>query len=204
MKNTILKFKNNKTCKIAFNIILILILLIYGFIMIGPRFSYEIPQVKILKNHPGDLIHSILRLAVLIFLIFYIKKCKEKIFKIIFSSILVIFIPLFTICRFGDMICHDEETLQKIDISKTESLENIYYPTETGFMQIVYKKKIIGTIYCQKVIYSIDYSDEKLEEIKIAINDYYDEIKDKKFGLCGAKLEYKRANYKNGKLVIEE
>ena len=183
----------NKKHIIFLNIAIIIILLIYGFIVIAPLFN--MPMVRILKNYSGDLIHYLLRLAVLIFLIVCIVKCKVKVFKIIFSIMLLIFTNVFFIRLLADSMIHDEATLQKMDISKTESLESIYYPTEPGFIEIVYKKKIVGSLYCQKVIYSIDYKDKKIEEINIPLSEYYNEIKNENFGLCGFHLNYKNEVY---------
>ncbi len=187
--------KENKNYRIILNIIVIIFLLVYGFIVIAPLF--DMPMVRILKNFTGDLIHYLLRLTVLIFLIIYIIKCKEEVFKIIFSIILLSLTSIFIIRLIADSVIHDEATLQKIDISKTESLESVYYPDESGFVEVVYKKKIIGTLYCQKTIYSISYGDKELDDINIPLEKYYNEIKDKKFGLCGSKLEHKHANYEN-------
>lgn len=187
--------KENKNRGIVWNVIIIIFLLTYGFIVIAPLF--DMPMVRILKNFTGDLMHYLLRLAVLIFLIIYIIKCKEKVFKIIFFIILLSLTSIFIIRLLADSVMHDETTLQKIDISKTESLESVYYPDEPGFVEVVYKKKIIGTVYCQKIIYSISYGDVKLENISIPLEKYYNEIKKKKLGLCGLKLEHKNTNYEN-------
>ncbi len=187
--------RSKKIKRIVLNIIVIIVLFVYGFIVIAPLF--DMPMVRILKNFTGDLIHYLLRLTVLIFLIIYIIKCKEEVFKIIFSIILLSLTSIFIIRLIADSVIHDEATLQKIDISKTESLESVYYPDESGFVEVVYKKKIIGTLYCQKTIYSISYGDKELDDINISLEKYYDEIKDKKLGLCGSKIEHKRANYEN-------
>ena len=193
--------KENKNSKIILNIAIIIIFFIYGFIVIAP--FADMPMVRILKNYSGDLIHYLLRLIVLIFLIVCIIKCKIKVFKIIFSIMLFILTNIFIVRLFVDSVIHDEATLQKIDISKTESLESIYCPIEPTFIEIVYKKKLLGSIYCQKVIYSIDYKDDKIEEINIPLREYYNEIKNENFGLCGLNLKHIKASYENGKIIIK-
>ena len=130
--------KENKNCKIILNIVVIIFLLVYGFIVIAPFF--DLPMVRIFKNFTGDLIHYILRLVVIIFTIVYATKCKKSFFKIIYSFIAIILIPLFIIRLFTDSVMHDEATLQKIDISKNESLESVYYPDELGFLDDFYTK----------------------------------------------------------------
>ena len=149
--------------------------------------------------------------VVTILLFIYALKCKNKAYRIAFLiicfiSLLYLIFNLFLMVAGGS-----EKVIESYKINDNDSLESVYYldvKEITEPIEIRYKHKIIGPIYCQQTIYSITDNQTYVSEdefiAKHPLEKVYNNIKAKSVGMCGRELIsiYKKEIYyqelKNG------
>ena len=167
------------------NIVLIIMFLTYYALTFSNFISIRI------FNETGTYICETI---VTILLFIYALKCKGKdkivFFIICLISLLYLLFNLFLMITGGI-----EKVIESYIINDNDSLESIYYldvKEITAPIEIRYKHKIIGPIYCQQTIYSINDNQTYLSEdefiSKHPLEKVYNNIKTKSFGMCGKEL----------------
>ena len=141
---------------------------------------------------------------VTILLFIYVLKCKNKAYRIVsfiicFISLLYLIFNLFLMITGGP-----EKVIQSYKIDNSNSLESVYYldvKEITSPIEIRYKHKIIGPVYCQQTIYIINDNQTYLSEdefmAKHPLETVYNNFKITSFGMCGRELVsiYKKEIY---------
>lgn len=139
-----------------------------------------------------------------ILLFIYVLKCKEKKYRIAFFIICIISLLYLLFNLFLMIAGGAEKVIQSYKIDNNNSLKSVYYldvKEITSPIEIRYKHKIIGPIYCQQTIYSINdnqtYASEDEFIAKHPLENVYNNIKTKTFGMCGKELVsiYKKEIY---------
>ena len=118
------------------------------------------------------------------------QKLKFYAFILCTISLLYLLFSLFLMIAGGK-----EKVIQSYKIDNNNSLESVYYrdiKEITEPIEIIYKHKIIGPIYCQERIDTI-YTDNIYSSKETFIKEYplenfYANIKDYNLGICGKKL----------------
>lgn len=211
---------NMKKKRFLGNIVCVLVgifYLAYDYMIIATARDYRLPVIRLFSdNYIGDIVYFIFRLVLLILLLIFIIKCQKKFFKYVLLIIFIITLIAFKLMFYANLIVPDENIIQKLNISQIESLESVYYSNDSekfsvDDISIIYKKKIFGTIYCQKTIYNISSYDIFIDKLtkedfinKFSIEKFYEEIKEKDFDLCGFYLPYSEVYYKNGEMIVKD
>lgn len=181
--------------KKTINIVLIIIFLTYYALTFSNFISIRI------FNEMGTYICETI---VTILLFIYALKCESKPFKIIFVIIWFITLGYWLFNLFLMITGGAEKVIQSYKIDNNNNLESVYYldvKEITSPIEIRYKHKIIGPVYCQQTIYSINDNQTYLSAdefiSKHPLEKVYNNIKTKSFGMCGKELVsiYKKEIY---------